>query len=697
MSSRLLAVLSLVSWGIAWLVTGAVPIPALPASHNSDVDAVFQIHSDCTAGSTSIPGRLVSIGGMEVPDISVTIVGADCTTPVAAWSVIHAQSSVVAEDGSGRSRYVIFPHSVPSVVSESHGLVGWAATVREGLREIAAQLPGPGGQLLPGLAVGDTSLVTDDLADSMRATSLTHLMAVSGANCAIVVGLVFGISALAGAPRFLRVILSVIALGLFVLIVTPEPSVVRASIMALIGLGAVWLGRHSFGVSALSLAVIVSLIADPWLAREYGFVLSVVATASLIVISPMLVSRLRRRMPHWAAIVFSVPIAATLGCQPIIMLLTPSLPLFGVLANVLAAPFAPVATVVGMIAALTAPIPLLGLLFTGMAWLPASVIAYLAKALSMLPFAEIHWPSGWVGVVCAATMSLGVVVMLRHFRGGLLTWSLGLVVGLSLASGSTVVSYLSVPNNWTIAQCDVGQGDAMLYSVDGQVLLIDTGLEVEPIVRCLDMLKVSRIDVLLLTHFDADHCGAAASLGRPIGRVLHGPTPDNSDLNVIAQLTRQGTRATQVWAGDSFTLGSQSVSIVWPFKDIPTEPSNPASVVSVLRPRNCDTCVSFLNLGDLPAAEQRRMASRQQIPQVDVVKVSHHGSRDNDARTYASARAALAFIGVGEDNTYGHPTDDALAMVASAGSRIVRSDERGTVVVSIVDGSVRLWSERRPG
>lgn len=91
------------------------------------------------------------------------------------------------------------------------------------------------------------------------------------------------------------------------------------------------------------------------------------------------------------------------------------------------------------------------------------------------------------------------------------------------------------------------------------------------------------------------------------------------------------------------------------------------------------------------------MASRQQIPQVDVVKVSHHGSRDNDARTYASARAALAFIGVGEDNTYGHPTDDALAMVASAGSRIVRSDERGTVVVSIVDGSVRLWSERRPG
>lgn len=696
MPSRLLAVLAIICWVVAWLVTGSEKIPALPAAETSDRTAVFQIHADCTPDSGYIPGRLLTVDGSDIPDISVSIVGAQCETTLSAWSTLSVHGSIVPAGGSQRSRYVIFPDTAPIVVTESEGVLRWAASIRLGLRSIAGQLPGPGAQLLPGLAVGDTSLVTDQLANSMRATSLTHLMAVSGANCAIVVGLVFGLSALAGATRYLRVILSVLALGAFVLIVTPEPSVVRASIMALIGLGAVWIGRHAIGLTALSLAVIVSLIADPWLSREYGFVLSVVATASLIVVSPLLISRLRRYMPHWAAIMLSVPIAATLGCQPIIMLLTPSLPIFGVLANVVATPFAPVATILGMVAALTASVPFLGVIIAGMAWLPASVIAVVAQMLSRVPFAEIPWPSGWVGVACAALMSVGICVMLYNFRAGLITWAVGLVVGVSLSCGATVVSQLSVPRQWSVAQCDVGQGDAMVFTVDKRVLLIDTGLEVEPIVRCLDLLGVSRIDVLLLTHFDADHCGAAASLGRPIGQVIHGPLTEDSDKALIAQLTRQGAHATQVWAGDSFTVGSQSVSILWPFRDIPTEPSNPSSVVSLLRPYNCDYCVSFLNLGDLPADEQRTMARRQHIPRVDAVKVSHHGSRDNEPQTYASAGSAIAFIGVGVGNTYGHPTDDALAMIESAGSRIVRSDERGTVIVSLTDGRVRLWSERRP-
>ena len=116
----------------------------------------------------------------------------------------------------------------------------------------------------------------------MKESSLSHLTAVSGANCAIVVGLAFGAVAAAGGSRAARVAGGVVALIGFVLLVTPEPSVVRAAAMALIAMLGVLLGRTGAGIAVLCLAVTVLLVADPWLAGSLGFALSAVATGSLL-------------------------------------------------------------------------------------------------------------------------------------------------------------------------------------------------------------------------------------------------------------------------------------------------------------------------------------------------------------------------------------------------------------------------------
>src|SRR5690606_39249834 len=133
----------------------------------------------------------------------------------------------------------------------------------------------------------------------------------------------------------------------FVVLVTPEPSVQRAAVMALAVLVASGSGRPVRGIPVLCLAVLGLLVVDPWLARSFGFVLSVLATGGLLVLAGPLAAAMARWMPRWLAVVIAVPAAAQVACQPVIVLLDAALPTYGVVANILAAPAAPIATVVG--------------------------------------------------------------------------------------------------------------------------------------------------------------------------------------------------------------------------------------------------------------------------------------------------------------------------------------------------------------
>jgi competence protein ComEC len=137
--------------------------------------------------------------------------------------------------------------------------------------------------------------------------------------------------------------------------------------------------------------------------------------------------------------------------------------------------------------------------------------------------------------------------------------------------------------------------------------------------------------------------------------------------------------------------------VLWPSDGNPREPGNPSSVTVLFeRGAECDaTCVTGLDLGDLPGAEQTILRLAGGLVPIDVVKVSHHGSRDQDPELYARVRAPVALIGVGANNEYGHPTLETLDVLASIGSTIARSDLNGIVLVwRTSDGELRVWRER---
>ncbi len=592
------------------------------------------------------------------------------------------------------------------VVKPAGGALAVAAGLRRSLLASTSGLAMPGAGLIPGLAVGDTSAVSSELDAAMKTSSLSHLTAVSGANCALVVGLAFAAAAAAGASRRTRVACGLLALGGFVLLVTPEPSVVRAATMAAVAMLGVLLGRTGAGIAILSLAVTVLLVSDPWLAGSLGFALSTVATASLLLFARPLADGMSRWMPRPLALALSIPLAAQLACGPLLVIITPSVPLYGVVSNLLAAPAAPISTIIGLAACLAAPLPWVQAGLTAVAWLPAAWIAGTALTFSSLPAEQLPWWEGWPGVAALALVGLAIGLVIttprastrvrRRVRDASVLL-VALVVGVQAggAALTTVAGRWTLPEQWSVLACDIGQGDAILVRSAGAVALIDAGPEPDRLTRCLSRVGIDHIDLLVLTHYDLDHVGGVPALLGRVGTVLHGPSSEAADDELIGDLVDAGARALLARAGLQGTLGEARWSVLWPRADNRAfSAGNDSSVALDVRGGGVP---SALFLGDLSASPQRSLAASGVLrPPYAIVKVAHHGSADQDAGLYRAAEPAVALFSVGADNDYGHPREETLAIMTQLGARITRTDREGVIALWHTADGVQVWRERAP-
>ena len=678
--------------------------PTWGASADALIFVVGTHRAGGAAPATSPAPTVASSSSVRVP---VRVLGIEASERLPLGTRLEGRVRLIALDAGDNRVALVRPLTPLTVVSSPAPLIAGADRLRAGFLELMQPFAGDGGDLLPGLAIGDTTAVSDDLDRAMKASALSHLTAVSGANCAIVVGLVLVVGAFARWPRPVRVGVALAVLAGFVVLVTPEPSVVRASVMAAVVLFALASGRPSRGLPVLGIAVVGIIVLDPWIAREYGFVLSVLATAALLVLAAPLATLLSRVLPAPLALAIAVPLAAQIACQPVLILLAPEVPLVGVIANVLAAPAAPVATIVGMIACLLAPIvPPLAIVVAGLAWLPSAWIAGVARVTSELPGALLPWPGGPAGalllgaLIAAALVAagiparLGTVLLRRRLARGL---AAALVVILASTAGVAAVRGLSRPSAWSIAQCDVGQGDAVLVRDAEQVALIDTGADEELLTDCLDTLNIDHIDVLVLTHFDLDHVGAVDVVIGRVDRVIVGPTGRPQDDAVVEALLAGGANVDVVSAGAEGMLGACSWRVLWPANHRGVDPGNDASLVLEWRGTGPEpSCPSMLALGDLGEQTQRMLAgaARPSLRPVEVVKVSHHGSADQHLELYRALAAPVALIGVGADNGYGHPAATILDELTALGTTIGRSDAHGLVLIERDENGLRVWRER---
>ncbi|MDT5043120.1 MAG: competence protein ComEC, partial [Actinoplanes sp.] len=270
---------------------------------------------------------------------------------------LSAAGRLMAPRGGDLQAAVVSVREAPTLVGRPPWAQRAAGALRAGLQRACAPLPDDAGGLLPGLVVGDTSRLDPALEADFRATGMTHLNAVSGANVVIILGVVLFLARWARAGPVASALVCGVALVGFVILARPSPSVVRAAAMGAIGLAGLAFGRPRAALPALAAGVAALIVADPELAADAGFTLSVLATGGLLLLAPRWRDALARRgWPAWAAEALAVPAAAQLACGPVIAGLSGTVSLVAVPANLLVVPAIAPATLLGVAAAVLSPV-----------------------------------------------------------------------------------------------------------------------------------------------------------------------------------------------------------------------------------------------------------------------------------------------------------------------------------------------------
>jgi competence protein ComEC len=552
-----------------------------------------------------------------------------------------------------------------------------------------------GKALARALVLGDASALPLVWKRGLRVTGVYHLMSISGVHVALVAGAVW----LLGMrfPRRLRLIAMLASIYLYLLLVGPLPALLRSAIMGSLAIAALLAERPPAAANALGWAVILLLLERPQSVLSPALQLSVAATAGLLLMAPPLARRWQARFaPPWLV----KPIAASVGAQ--LATLPWALPRFHLLS-----PLAPWVNL--------AAVPWTGLvLIASSAW---TAVAFVSPSLAgdLLPIldglaAPFSWPSRtppeiWWPLPAvlspAGAWLLAAGIALPLFLPGRRAWR-------ALAAGVTglgLYAALSYPEpgrgDPELAMLDVGQGDSILVRDGDHAALVDGGgwsdgdFGGRVLLPTLLAEGVRRLDALIMTHPDKDHCGGLVDIAGylAVDEVWMAPGWDPSGC-AGRLLALPGVRPRFLWKGHSARLGRWRLRVLHPQADDGHE-INERSLVLLAETSGRRALLT----GDIESwAEHRLAGCCDSDLRTDLLKVAHHGSRTSSTETFlASARPRLALISAGVNNLYRHPSPEVVERLEDHRSRILRTDRDGEVLVRFAkDGRLHVETPGAP-
>ncbi len=554
------------------------------------------------------------------------------------------------------------------VEGADRGLPAWSRALATRVDQaLLARGDSPGIQLARALVVGESRALPESWLHGLRRTGLSHAISLSGLHVALVAAI--GLRLGAALPAALRWSVAVVAVALYSLVGGGCPSLVRASAMAAVPVVAWAAGRQGGSLNALAVvAAALALLRPGWIA-DLGFQLTVLATAGLIWAGPRLAVAWPA-LPPW----LSRSLGATLGAQlftlPLVLgtfrLATPWASLW----NLLAVPWLAVA-LAGSLAFAGAAVLLGDRASVLVPWLDLAAAPF--GWPSRLP-PRGAWPLSLAGGVAVGFAALALWLLLRPRRAA---WgaALGLLVA-SLAPRDEARPELHL--------LDVGQGDSILLRDGRAAALVDGGgwrhgdIASRVTIPALAGLGVRRLDAIVLSHPDEDHCRGLAQLAGvvAIDELWLGPGwPGRECVRRLA--TQPGIRLRPWRAGELRSIGG------WTLQALPSgaraaSGNNDGSLAVMARAGGRQVLLT----GDLEAAGEHRLLRAWPAAglRADVLKVAHHGSRTSSSEALlAAVDPAIALISAGRDNRFGHSAAEVVERLQGRGIRILRTDRVGWV------------------
>ncbi len=547
--------------------------------------------------------------------------------------------------------------------------------------------------IVAGMLSGETDGITDEDYTVMRGAGLAHLFAVSGLHCAFLVTLLALVL-----PRHRRRIfcgVTIVVLLFYMCMVGLSPSVVRACIMQIFLLIAPLFRRDSDGVTALSVALMVILLCNPFAIHSVSLQLSFAATFGIVLLSGRLYEFFTKPAEHWGDKMrrvwsflcagVSVTLGAMIFTTPLVAYHFNTLSLVSPLSGILALPIAgygfmtsfvttllsflwlPLAKVVGWVS--------FGLLYA---------VVYIAYLLTRWPYHAVYFSNPLLRIWLVGTY-LGfilcyVVKRWRKRKYLIATAASALVLILSIFINS--LDYRAGDIN--VTALDVGQGESVVLYSKGDAMLVDCGSSNSYIdagnyaVDRLNSMGFRRLKAVTLTHFHADHAnGLAVLLSTVKVDTLYVPDIEDEygvreELEIIAQ--RHGVKVKTVTRESLCALGEAMVTLYPP---VGAGDMNEQGLTVLATAGDFDVLIT----GDMKDSTERKLVEQYALPDVEVLLVGHHGSKYSSHEDFlAAVKPEIAIISVG-DNSYGHPTAEAIGRLEAVGAVVRRTDEEGDITI----------------
>lgn len=537
------------------------------------------------------------------------------------------------------------------------------------------------------LLLGDGDGLDYETDTAFKVSGIRHIVAVSGLHVSILFSLIF---LLTGKRKHLASVLGIPVLMFFAAVAGFTPSITRACVMHGLMSIAFLLKKEYDAPTALSFAVLLMLMADPWTVSNVSFQLSVGCVIGILLFSERIQAWLldKKRLGkykghwgkllHWLTVSVSVSLSATVITTPLCALYFGMVSLVSVLTNLLTLWIISF-TFYGIVLACV-----LGVIFlpaaSVLAWIvaiPMRYVLFIARVLASFPLAAVYIKSAYIIfwlVFCY--ILLAAFLLMKRKRPIVMGCCCGLALCLALTASWTE----PLLDECRVTVLDVGQGQCILLQSEGKNYLVDCGGDsataaADEAAALLLSQGISRLDGLILTHFDADHAeGAGYLLTRVPADCIYLPEALD-EAGIGQQLMRSADCPVYVIRENIvISYGNSHVTLI-PSKFAMTD--NESGLCVLFQTENYDILIT----GDRGFSGEAELLRDWQLPQLELLIVGHHGSRySTSPELLAATSPEVAIISVSADNRFSHPTQEVLDRLAECGCTVYRTDRDGTII-----------------
>lgn len=546
------------------------------------------------------------------------------------------------------------------------------------------------GNLLLAILLGDKDKLSEDIQESFKTSNLSHMLAVSGAHVSyIILGLTYVLqNSIIGKKN--GKIVCIIFLLAFMAITNFTPSVTRACIMAILTLLSSIIYRKSDVYTNISVAALITLIFNPYSLLDLGFQLSYGGTIGIIIfIKRIQEKKSNSKVINYIKQMALVSIYANIIIIPIMMYHFNTVSFTFIISNIMASPILGIIVITGFLFIITSitvkPLTRLIAIFIKPI---LSILIKISQICSKLPFSNILVVTPYMfNVISYYAIILYCIKSKKNNKCKIIICLLIVLILINF------IIYI-FPQKLRIFFIDVGQGDStLIITPDKKTVLIDGGgsdsFDVGEKVLLPYLLdrRILKVDYVLISHFDTDHCGGILTIMEKVkvkNIIISEQAEHSENYERFKKLMiHKRIRLIEVKKGDKIKIGRYSeFKILFPTSRLLSEnPLNNNSIVAQFNYNN----FKMLFTGDIEKlAEQQILKTEKAEIRADILKVAHHGSKTSSIPEFIKAvRPKIALIGVGKNNTFGHPNQQTIKNLENIKCRIYRTDLQGEIIIKI--------------